>query len=287
MSFLGFLVLALPPSVFWLWFFARRSRYRPIPLSKLAWTFGFGALAAVPAAAVEVAMLDEELLSSGVTPRLSDVALAMMLVVGPAEEAAKFGACWIGARRSRYWEEPLDGLVHGVAASLGFATVENIAYMNQFGPEIILVRAVISTPAHIAFGVCWAYTLGLYMLRPNRINRAALFLGLGAAALLHGLFNVSFLYAPALGLLVAALAFLWSWRRFGWGQRVSPFRLRRNYPFTPCAVCNGLVRVVARFCQHCGAPLQRARQILVCGNCRRTNQSSASFCAGCGDRFLS
>ena len=285
MDSLGFLILALPPGVFWLWVFARRSRYRPIPYRKLATTFAFGAIAAIPAGIAELLLLDEAMLVGDVTPRFGDFAVAMLFVVGPAEEAAKFGACWIGAKRSRYWEEPMDGLVHGVAASVGFATLENVLYMIEFGPEVIIVRALISTPAHVAFGVCWAYALGLYILRPDHRHRAGVLLGLGAGALLHGLFNVSVLYAPMLGVLLAAAGFLWSWRRFGWGQLVSPFRYRRNYPLTPCLTCNGLVRVVARYCRHCGAEMQRGG-LLVCGHCRRTNRPGASFCAGCGDRLL-
>ena len=111
-----------------------------------------------------------------------------------------------------------------------------------------MVRAAISTPAHVAFGVCWAYPLGLYIFRPDRRSRAALLLGLGAAAVLHGLFDVAVLYTPVLGVLLVVVALIWSWRRFGWGQLVSPFRYRRNYPLTPCTACNDLVRVLANYC---------------------------------------
>ena len=121
MSILGFLVLAFPPAVFWLWFFARRSRYRPIPFPKLAWTFVFGMIAAVPAAVAEVLLLDEGLLSGDVAPRLSDVTVAMCCWWWD-----QWGGCPVWSLLDRckevsVLEEPLDGLVHGVAASLGFS----------------------------------------------------------------------------------------------------------------------------------------------------------------------
>ena len=289
MDYLALLVLALPPGVFWLWFFARRSRYRPIPGRKLAWTFLFGMVAAVPAAMVEVLFIGEEVFSPNGAP-LGQMLVAFMLVVGPVEEVSKFGACWLGARRSRYFEEPMDGLVHGVAASLGFATLENFGYMLTFGLEVILVRGAISTLAHVVFGTCWAYALGLHILHPSHRSRVLLLLGLAAAAALHGVYDVAILYNPVLGLAVVALSLLlglkWTLGRFAWGQRISPFRYRRNYPLSECTVCGGLISVSARFCRFCGASRQRRGRPLVCGQCRRTNRANASFCVQCGDRFV-
>ena len=48
MTFLAVVVLAAPPAAFWLWFFLRRNRYRPIPLRALVGTFGLGMLATIP-----------------------------------------------------------------------------------------------------------------------------------------------------------------------------------------------------------------------------------------------
>lgn len=293
MSLVAAIVLALPPAAFWLWFFLRRNSYRPVPLRALAGTFGWGMLAVVPTAVLEWVLLDE----SHITPstlvipeNFGSFALGMVLVVGPVEEVSKFAACWFGARRSKYFDEPMDGLVHAVAASLGFATLENIGYMLSFGEAVILIRGPISTAAHIVFASVWAYALGRYILRPSLGRVAAMLVALGVAAALHGAFNVTASLHPLLGLPFVALGVFfgvrWALRRFDWAQEVSTYRLRRNAPLFACSQCGSLVRVGLNYCTGCGARSRRRGQPLVCGQCRTENRSTASFCTRCGDRFL-
>jgi RsiW-degrading membrane proteinase PrsW (M82 family) len=54
----------------------------------------------------------------------------------------------------------MDGLVYGAAASLGFASLENLAFMLMFGPEAILVRGPLTTLAHLVLSSIWSYPLG-------------------------------------------------------------------------------------------------------------------------------
>ena len=76
-----------------------------------------------------------------------------MLVVGLAEEGAKF---YVLKRRT--WDTPefncrFDGVVYAVTVSLGFALWENISYVLQFGLQTALLRAVTAIPGHACFGV--------------------------------------------------------------------------------------------------------------------------------------
>ena len=73
----------------------------------------------------------------------------MLLVVGPVEEFSKFAVVRLKAYRSLYFDEPMDGLVYAAAASLGFASLENVLYVVDFGPEVMIVRAPVSTVAHL------------------------------------------------------------------------------------------------------------------------------------------
>ena len=214
------------------------------------------------------------------------MAASMLFVVGPAEELSKFLAARLGAGRSMYFEEPMDGLVHGVAASLGFATLENMGYMLAFGPEVLIVRGPLSTLGHVVFGASWGYALGLHIQRPSRRSRFALVLGLAGAAIVHGLFNISLAFAPYLGLLLVALGMAWTLGRFDWGQAVSPFRYRRNYPLVTCHSCSQLIRVTSHYCRLCGAIVATQGRPLVCGQCNTTNRAGASCCVQCGDRFI-
>ena len=95
---------------------------------------------------------------------------------GRWKELCKFGAVRLGAYRSLYFDEPVDGLVYASAASLGFASLENLFYVLQYGPEVMLLRAPLSTVAHLVFGSIWGQALGQFYVSGGR--RAALLYGL-------------------------------------------------------------------------------------------------------------
>ena len=54
----------------------------------------------------------------------------------------------------------MDGLVYAAAASLGFASLENLMYVLAFGPWVMVLRAPLSTLAHVIFGSFWGFPLG-------------------------------------------------------------------------------------------------------------------------------
>lgn len=278
-------MLAVAPGIFWLWFFARKDVYRPGPRRLLAFTFFLGMLSVVPAGLLEWLLVDEETISQGAS--IATAATTMLLVVGPVEELSKFAAVRLGPYRSLYFDEPMDGLVYAAAASLGFASAENFAYILQYGPAVMLARAPLSTLAHAVFGSIWGYALGLQVQRKGG-GVPLLAAGLGVAAVAHGLFNVaaiSNMVLLALGLIVAGA--VWTAGRFDWAQRISPFRYRQNYPRVQCRACLGQVRVTSRYCRFCGAPAGPAHEALFCGCCGARNRPDASYCTQCGDRLLS
>ncbi len=291
MNLLIFPVVAFAPGLFWLWFFAKRHVYRPGPKRLLALTFLLGMAGTIPAAIIEV-LLGGSGLDDSV--ELGTVAAGMLLVVGPTEEICKFLAVRLGAYRSLYFDEPLDGLVYAAAASLGFASLENLGYVAAFGPAVMLARAPLSTLGHVMFGSVWGYALGL-RVRESRLKfRLATALGLVAAAAAHGTFNTLLWtgesISPAFYLVLIvlfALGFWWTLRRFAWARRVSPFRYRRNYPNVRCAGCGQLISVIGRYCRFCGSPSTGRRHEVFCSQCGSRSPAGARYCNRCGDQLLS
>lgn len=55
----------------------------------------------------------------------------------------------------------VDGIIYAVAASLGFATVENIAYVLEGGFAVGVLRAVLSVPGHAFFGALMGFYMGV------------------------------------------------------------------------------------------------------------------------------
>ena len=283
MSGLGVLLIAFAPGLFWLWFFVRLDRIRPSSRRWISLTFLFGMASTIPAAVGNLILIPEDLFSPNAT--LAFISVSMLAVVGPVEETCKFLAIRLGVYRSLHFEEPMDGLVYGAAASLGFASLENLFYVIEFGPEVMVLRAPFSTLGHLVFGSVWGYGLGL-----RRRGRSAWVVwgNLAGAAILHGVFNILVLSpAPWLGLILVAIGGVWTYRLFKWGQRISPFLYQRNVPLTPCVRCGGPIRVRSIYCRLCGARQSEAvHATLICGNCRAHNRRDALFCTNCGDKLL-
>lgn len=55
------------------------------------------------------------------------------------------------------FDEPMDGIVYGAVASLGFATLENIMYCMDGELSTVLMRAITAVPAHASFGAIMGY----------------------------------------------------------------------------------------------------------------------------------
>lgn len=173
MSLPAVLALAFAPALFWFWFFVRHDR-NPEPAALLARTFGWGAVALVPAA-----LLQEFVGTLG--------AVVALVLTGPIEELSKYAAA-AGLLRHRDFDEPVDGLVYATAAALGFATLENALYLAAGGPALILVRGPVTTLAHVLFAVPWGYAMSL-----KRFGGGAWTLrrGLLLASGLHAAFNLT------------------------------------------------------------------------------------------------
>ena len=160
--------LGAAPSLFLLVFFYLKDRYEPEPRGHVALAFAKGCLAIVPAyfaaRGLELWVGRVWLALGGVEARLFE-ALVMAAMV---EELAK----WIVFLTLIYWweefDEPLDGVVYGVALALGFATVENVLCVVRDGLGIGLLRAVFAVPAHALFGAAMGFYMGRAKLGRGR-----------------------------------------------------------------------------------------------------------------------
>jgi len=280
---LAVLPLAFAPGLFWLWYFYRRGIYHPEPRRLIIRTFVLGMVVTVPAAALEgLLLLPTGLVDLG---RLTAATVVSFLIIGPVEEGLKF----LVVRRTvyRFFDEPVDGIIYGAAAALGFASLENLFYMVQFGWWVILVRGPVSTVAHVVFAALWAYPLGNRAV--GRSGRTAVAGGLLASMALHGAFDF-FLFTeswPAVfsvGLLAAGM--VWLWRAIPRAQRASPLRERLAVRVVQCARCEARSPESHAFCSACGASLSPVKDTRWCGNCSTPAPPGLRYCTACGYRFV-
>ena len=73
-----------------------------------------------------------------------------MLLVGPVEELAKFGAFLMMALPLSLLKEPQDGAIHGAIVGVVFGALENVGYINAFGASVAF-RPIITTGGHAVY----------------------------------------------------------------------------------------------------------------------------------------
>lgn len=77
---------------------------------------------------------------------------ASVIAIGLAEELVKYLGLSLFARRDRHLDERFDWVVYAVTVSLGFALVENVKYVVDYGPVVAMPRALFAVPAHALCG---------------------------------------------------------------------------------------------------------------------------------------
>lgn len=187
-------ILPFALSFGWLFFVRRFDRARPEPMWLVLATFALGGLAIVPAVLVEMGLgkltpwLEPSVVTMGGQLWALPIAIVVTsVVVGGAEEGAKFLAAWSLARHRREFDEPVDGIVYGCAAALGFAAVENVKYFafGRMSGVVIAVRAMETVPAHMFFGAIWGWAMGRKLVS----RKASVWPWLLVAMIAHGTFD--------------------------------------------------------------------------------------------------
>jgi RsiW-degrading membrane proteinase PrsW (M82 family) len=223
------LCLAVLPGLLVCWAVYRADKYEREPLAPLAMCFGLGALMTTPA------MFIEQQIIPLVGEINRDPVLTFLLSFGaiaPVEELLKWLTVIFGAFVWRFFNEPFDGIVYSVMVSMGFATVENIYYLDVFGQETMLLRAFTAIPAHLVFAIAIGYYAGLAKFNPaERVH--LLFRGLLVAILLHGTYDFLILqnwtkWLGSLGALAVYLCLYYFGALFREHLDKSPFRPREE-----------------------------------------------------------
>ncbi len=176
------ILLTVVPFVILLRYYYRRDLFRE-PRRALVRTFLLGLAITVPAVHVEIGLsaiplgaagpLTTALFSAFVTAAIPEEALKLLVLRGYCARQASF-------------DEPMDGIVYGATAALGFAALENILYVADGGLVTAAVRSVTSVPMHAT----WGAVLGYYVARAQRGGkRSDIWRGLAIAVAAHGLFD--------------------------------------------------------------------------------------------------
>ncbi|MDP2587391.1 MAG: PrsW family intramembrane metalloprotease [bacterium] len=181
------ILLALLPSLFWLWWYLRQDRAHPEPKRFIWRVFLLGMLVTLPALFIEYTI---DLYIGFSAPGFSGASIiGALLVVAPVEELAKFVVVYMSVFNHKVFDERLDGVMYMVVASLGFATVENILIVLGEGASVLPLRFVTATLLHALAAGIVGYFMGMAKFA-KRGKGWLIVLGLIIGIALHGLYDV-------------------------------------------------------------------------------------------------
>jgi len=233
-------LLAAAPSLVLLAYFYLRDRYEREPLGHVVAAYLLGAFAMLAAQGMATIVADfvsaDWLHTGGELARVFDA----FVLAGVIEEGAKWVMVFAAVYSWRELDEPLDGLLYGVAIALGFATLENLFYLHGRGLDIAWQRAIFAVPAHALFGGAMGYYAGRAKFAPadehrSRRFRRAIALSLALPVLFHGAYDFALLHGLGwkawTAVTLLSIGF-WSFvlRRVRHAQRASPYRPKTMMP---------------------------------------------------------
>jgi RsiW-degrading membrane proteinase PrsW (M82 family) len=227
------IVVAAAPSLFLLTFFYLKDRYEREPLLQILMAFGLGLYSMIAAQGMATTaegwVSAEWLATGGEAARLFDA----FVLSGAIEEFAKWVVLILAIYHWDEFDEPLDGVVYGVAVALGFATLENFLFVLRLGLGVAWQRALFAVPAHALCGATMGYYAGRAKLpdaaqrgRTPWLDRSLCFV---VPIIFHGLYDYALHHGlgPKIWVMISvgSLA-LWQFvlRRVRRAQSASPFR---------------------------------------------------------------
>lgn len=191
-------VAALAPAVVLCVYVFRKDRVEKEPVGMLLKLLLLGALSCFPAAVCEGILLDavEEFFKPfGIAGEDGQILfeanvfylytfVKMFLGVALVEEGGKLIILRTVTKNNKNFNCLFDGLIYAIFVSLGFAALENVMYVLQYGWGNAVSRAILSVPGHMFFAVMMGYYYTLWNLNDK-------------AAELENIFKLKGLIAPS------------------------------------------------------------------------------------------
>lgn len=177
------LTAAIAPSLALFSYFYLRDQFSQEPSRLLFQSFIYGAVLTFPILFLQYVFNEEEVFNHALTNYI--------LFPSIIEEFFKWLVLLIAIFRHVDFEDPYDGILYGASVSLGFATVENIIYLLEFGTDIAFMRALLPVSSHALFGVVMGYYLGKAKFSEAGREKEWLFWAFFIPLILHVLYNAS------------------------------------------------------------------------------------------------
>lgn len=186
------LAAALLPAVALMWYIRKKDRIEQEPMPLVLSLLGLGAATVISALILET--VGGWITSALPVPNTVYLILEYFIVVAGSEELGKFVVMKLRTWKSPEFNYTYDAIVYAVAASLGFAALENIMYVfTNGGFSTAILRALTAVPGHAVFGVFMGVHYGLAKRANARGDKGTetreLFLAYLIPVLIHGFYD--------------------------------------------------------------------------------------------------
>lgn len=196
------LSVAIAPALALLSYFYLRKEISEEPSKLLLHSFIYGAILTFPILFIQHVIQEEEVFKS--------IFVHQVLVTSALEEFFKSLILIIAIYKHVDFDDPYDGILYGASVSLGFATVENIIYLLNFGMEQAFLRALLPVSSHALFGVVMGYYIGRAKFTNSKKVKYEITLAFLAPFVLHTIYNsILIIKGIDLLLLLPFMLFLW------------------------------------------------------------------------------
>ena len=186
---MALLLVTILPSIFIILFFVYSDKFKE-PRGEIFRVFIYGILITIPAYFLNT-YLDAFWYNNF---KVSEGLIGSFLTAAPVEEGLKLSILYFFVYKMKDFNEPIDGIVYGVTASLGFATLENFYYVyiladyfQTSSMSLAIARSFSAVPAHAVFGVFMGYFFMRYTFIKKGDN---LFFAFIIPFVLHGCYNL-------------------------------------------------------------------------------------------------
>ena len=199
---MNWLLLAIAPGIAISLYIILKDEYNKEPRKHLLFSFLLGMAAIFPALVIE-SMLN--LVQEGpFFKTIPGISIKAYFSVAMVEELSKFFMLYAYAYRQPEFDEPFDGIVYAVMVGMGFATLENIFYVYQYGMATGWVRMFMAVPAHASFAILMGYFMGRAKFNHAR-ERQLIVAGIFWASFFHGSYDF-FLFLQENQLVVSTIS---------------------------------------------------------------------------------
>ena len=202
---MALLLATILPSILIILFFVYSDKFKE-PRGEILKVFFYGILITIPAYFLNT-YLNAFWYNNF---RVSEGLISSFLTAAPVEEGLKLSILYFFVYKMKDFNEPIDGIVYGVTASLGFATLENFYYVYLLADyfetssmSLAILRSFSAVPAHAVFGVFMGYFFMKYVFIKKGDNLLFAFV---VPFVLHGCYNLfaSSNFIVSLGLVIVS-----------------------------------------------------------------------------------